>query len=217
MTEPAVALTDYLLAGECGLFALLIGKGASANPRFRDGWVVFFAALGAASLLGGTVHGFFQGAASAPGALLWKGTMLVMGLATMACWRLGAGMLSEGAIPGWIRPALVVQFLTYAAVVLWISQSFWVAILNYLPAILSLLFASWRFHRKHRIPGLPLISLGLAATLVASAIQQLRIGVHPRFFDHNTLYHVMVGAALVVLFLGVRRQPSGTFVRDETC
>lgn len=217
MTEPAVALTDYLLAAECGLFALLVGKSAPGNPRLRAGWVVFFAALGSASLLGGTVHGFFPGTASAPGALLWKGTMLVMGLATMACWRLGAEVLSEGAVPRWVRIAVVVQFLTYAAVVLMISQSFWVAILNYLPAVLFLLFGSWRFHRKHRIPGLPVIALGLAWTLAASAMQQFQIGIHPRFFDHNALYHVMVGAALGMLFVGVRRQPPGAFVRDETC
>jgi len=212
-----VALTDYLLAAECGLFALLAGKGASGNPHFRAGWVVFFATLGAASLLGGTVHGFFQGAASAPGALLWKGTMLVMGLTTMACWMLGAVMMTEGAVPRWIRAAVVVQFLTYTVVVLRVSQSFWVAILNYLPAVLFLLFGSWRLHQKHRIPGLPLISLGLAWTLAASALQQLRIGIHPRFFDHNALYHLMVGAALAVIFLGVRRQPRGSFGREEAC
>ena len=217
MTEISVALTDYLLAAECGLFAWIIGKEGEGNHRPRAGWVGFFAALGASSLLGGSVHGFFPGTASMPGALLWKGTMLTLGLATMACWMLGARMWSERSLPRWIRGAMVVQFLISASLPLLVFQPFWMAILNYLPAVVFLLLGSWVFHRRHRIPGLPLISLGLGLTLVASGMQQLRLGIHPRYFDHNALYHLMVGVGLGMVFLGVRRQPPGSPGTEEAC
>ena len=52
--DTVVMLTDYLLAAECGVFAALLARrGADAA------WSTVFAATSAASLLGGTVHGFF--------------------------------------------------------------------------------------------------------------------------------------------------------------
>ena len=36
-------------------------------------------------------------------------------------------------------------------------------------------------------------------------LQQLEIALHPVYFDHNAVYHVVQAAALVLLFLGFRR------------
>ena len=45
---------------------------------------------------------------------------------------------------------------------------------------------------------------GLVLTLIAAAIQQLRIGVHPQYLDHNALYHVVQAIALFLIFVAAR-------------
>jgi len=38
----------------------------------------------------------------------------------------------------------------------------------------------------------------------ASALQQLHVGLHPRYFNHNALYHLIQGIALALLFNALR-------------
>jgi hypothetical protein len=45
-------------------------------------------------------------------------------------------------------------------------------------------------------------SLGL--TFVAAAVQQARVALHPRYFDHNALYHLIQAAGLYLVFRGAR-------------
>jgi hypothetical protein len=35
-------------------------------------------------------------------------------------------------------------------------------------------------------------------------VQQARISLHPEHFDHNAVYHVLQGVALVLLYRGFR-------------
>jgi len=50
LLEPAVTLTDFALAIECGLFAVWLNGLRSA--RFQAAFVILFAATGVAALLG---------------------------------------------------------------------------------------------------------------------------------------------------------------------
>ena len=45
---------------------------------------------------------------------------------------------------------------------------------------------------------------GLGLTFVAAAVQQARVGLHPRYFNHNALYHLIQGAGLFLVFRGAR-------------
>ncbi len=40
--------------------------------------------------------------------------------------------------------------------------------------------------------------------LLAAAAQQAKIGINPRFFDHNALYHLLQAVALFMVFLAAR-------------
>jgi hypothetical protein len=40
--------------------------------------------------------------------------------------------------------------------------------------------------------------------LFAAAAQQAKIGIHPVYFDHNSLYHVLQAIALFMVFLVAR-------------
>ena len=53
--------------------------------------------------------------------------------------------------------------------------------------------------------------VGIAATVVAAAVQQLRVAVHPRYFNHNALYHVTQAIALFLILRAAQlliRQPA---------
>ena len=86
----------------------------------------------------------------------------------------------------------------------WLILILALAIAAYLPAALFLLavFVS-AGHRRGRsnVSG----TVGLALTFVAAAVQQLHIALHPVYFNHNALYHVIQGIAIVLLFLGARQ------------
>lgn len=100
ITDPAVTLTDYGLAIECSLIVWLLLRTSASDETLRLWLIVFFAAAGAASFLGGTVHGFFKAADSRGRGILWPATLisiLLSGLAAsfvatrMELQRCGAG------------------------------------------------------------------------------------------------------------------------------
>src|SRR2546428_2799167 len=84
MTEPDVALTDYALALECTVFAYLLQRKEHA---------LFFASAAVASLAGGTVHGFFLDARTLGNAVLWRITLIAIGVTAASAWAIGARVL----------------------------------------------------------------------------------------------------------------------------
>jgi len=209
MTEVDVALTDYLLAVESALFAFLLSQRASDRaPSGRGGWrdpfALFFAATGAGSLIGGTVHGFFLAGDSLAGVVLWRAALLAVGVAALCGWAIGARMLFGEATARAIRIAACVEFLAYAAVVLCVNDSFWVAVANYLPTTAFLIVAFAAVYRATGHRAAAIGAAGLASTIAAAAIQQFRVAVHPRYFNHNALYHVVQAAALFMIFWSAR-------------
>lgn len=204
MTEPDVALTDYALAALCGTFCALALRWPAADPSLRRRWIVLFASIGLGSLLGGTVHGFFNDPASRGQAILWPLTLLCLGVTSGAMWFLGACIQLRGSAVQWVQRAAIAFVVVYACVVLFVYSRFLVAIAAYLPATvyLTVVLARDYLRRPH-----PRVLAGVAAlllTFVAAAVQQLRIAAHPVYFNHNALYHVIQGVALVLLYMCAR-------------
>jgi hypothetical protein len=56
---------------------------------------------------------------------------------------------------------------------------------------------------------------GLALTFVAAAVQQLRIAIHPVYFNHNALYHVIQAGALLLIFVAARFTVTSTSARSD--
>jgi Family of unknown function (DUF6962) len=204
MTEPDVTLTDYALAIECALFASLIYfRGDPATP-LRPRFALLFAAISIATFTGGTVHGFFPDPETLGYRILWTATLIAAGLAAFATWAIGARLwLSEKAERRLFTLALT-EFLAYAATVLFVSQEFWIAIVNYLPPTLFLLIVFYELHRHMKIRELQVGTIGWVLTFVAAAVQQGRIALDPVYFNHNSLYHVIQAIALFLIFWGAR-------------
>ena len=204
LTEPAVALTDYALAVECALFVLLLTSRRPVDQTLRFWFVVFFASAGGASLLGGTVHGFFSDATSNSRRILWQATLLAILVTSLATWRIGATIFltARGAIN--VRRLAIALVAALSFVVLFVRHEFVIAIIAYLPATLFLLVGLVAAYRSRRLPALRWGVAGLGLTFVAATVQRLRIAVHPHYFDHNALYHVIQGVGLWMIFLGAR-------------
>ncbi|HSA82702.1 MAG TPA: hypothetical protein VLE23_17930 [Geminicoccaceae bacterium] len=200
MTEPDVSLTDYALAAECALFACLLCFRHRPASRVRLWFALLFASLGLASLFGGTVHGFFLDQASVGHRVLWPAAMLAIGGATFAAWLAGAAVLLSRRAIRIVGMAALAQFVVYGGFVLAGAHDFTVAVMNYLPASIFLL-AVFAVSYARGQAGWVLIGLvGIVSTFIAAGVQQAGLAVHPVYFNHNALYHLIQGLALFLIF-----------------
>ena len=201
--EPDVALSDFALSVETAVFALMVARSPSAVPPRRRVAALLFLCLSLSSLLGAVYHGWFpQGTATAAGRFVWTLTMLSIGGAATVLWPVTAAV--AGAAPRWLAQVALALLAAYAAVVLFVDDRFWVSIVFSVPPLVVLLGTFLGRFVRHRSRA---AALGLTAVLlmfIASALQQLRIGVHPTYFNHNSLYHVIQGIALALLFYALR-------------
>lgn len=200
MTEPDVAITDYLLTIESWWLATWLVSEPSPHPQLQFWFAVFFVATGVAAALGGTVHGFFQANPSAMGTFLWRASLTSIGIVAGAAWMIASMLLWSDHYAGTIVTVLALALIVYAVVIFAINDAFWVAIVAYLPSTVLLIVAyGWRY----RATGDTALAIGLGGlglTLVAAVGQRLRIGFHPVYFNHNAVYHAVQAVALFMIF-----------------
>jgi hypothetical protein len=204
MTEPDVTLTDYAIALLCAVLCTLARRWQPDAKGVRQWWMVLFGSIGVGALLGGTVHGFFNDPASTGQRILWPATLLALGVTSVAMWIIGARVQLREPVSTWVRRAAVAQFVVYAVIVLFVDSRFLVAIATYLPATVFLLAIMIAVRLRTRAAHVAYGIVGLLLTFVAAAVQQLRVAIHPVYFNHNALYHVIQGAALILIFIGAR-------------
>jgi uncharacterized protein DUF6962 len=209
MTEPDVTLTDYGLAAECALFAWLLGRRDASDARQRVRWSLFFVAGAVAAAAGGTVHGFFLDPASTGARLLWPVALLAVGGSALAAWAIGARLLLPPTGAVGLEGVAVAAWVAYAGAVLGGARTFAIALGAYLPATLFLFVAFALRYRRMREGALLAGMVGLVGTLVAAAVQHGRVAIHPVYFNHNALYHVIQAGALVLLLAAARRLARG--------
>ncbi len=204
MTEPDVTLTDYGLALECAAFAVLLFRKATAQPRLRRWFALFFLSIGVAALAGGTVHGFFLDVRTTGRAILWPATMIALGSAALSTWAIGAHIQFSLRVVRLITLCATLVFAVYCALVLFVTRSFSLAIGHYLLGVFFLMIVFSLAYQRTRARPVCLALMGLLLTLVASGLQQGRVGFHPIYFNHNALYHLLQAVALYLIFCGAR-------------
>ncbi len=213
ITEPDVSLTDYGLAIECALFTYVLYQHGNSQEPLRTWFMLFFGSVGVAAMAGGTVHGFFRDESRRGHAILWRTTLIAIGVGALAGWAIGANILFSPGVARLLSIIAAVEFAVYCLAVLCISQTFMLAMMNYLPATgflcCALAVGYARSGERELLVGLA----GLILTFVAAGVQQRRIGLHPVHFNHNALYHVIQAAALFLIFWSawwlVRAQAKG--------
>lgn len=204
ITEPDVALTDYGLAIECALFAYLFYVKGEGHRRRRIWFTVFFGSTGAASLLGGTVHGFFLDVNTTGSTIFWPATLIAIGAAAMAAWAIAATTLRSRPLVNWITLLAGVEFVVYCFVILFVTDNFVFAVINYLPPALFLFLTLFLLYRRTQEFEVALGVVGMGLTFIASWVQQKGFALHPVYFNHNAFYHLIDAAALFLIFLAAR-------------
>jgi len=200
MTQPYVALTDYGLSLECIAFSFLL----TPVQLFRGArfWLfVFFASLAASSLIGGTVHGFFEQPSFFGDHILWPMTMLGIGVTALAATQAAKELLDPKVKSAFADLLIYGAFCIYCGVVLFINSSFLIAILGYLPAIVILGFALIKNYFRTRSKPFLFGFLGLSVILFASAIQQAKI---LDASQRNVMYHLLQAVGLFMIFTTAR-------------
>ncbi len=205
IAEPDVTLTDYGLALECALFAVLIYRLRDSAGPARTWFAVFFAALSLAAVTGGSVHGFLYDETTRAHLMAWNATLIAIGVVALSAWMIGSRFEFARGAGRFLRWTGTALFIAYGLVVLFVRNTFAVAIIHYLPAVFFLLFAFASSYIRNRRTYLLTGLVGLSMMLVAAGVQQLGIALHPVYFDHNALYHLIQAIAVLMLFLSARR------------
>lgn len=188
MLEPDVTLTDYFLSLICAVFAWQSWH----RHAVASGWyVAFFLTLSLASLLGGTVHGFVP---TGPWSeWLWCGVLFSLGGTALAMWGITTALACSPAVARRVMSVMAVLAVVYVAVVLSGVRDFWITIVAYLPAAVGLLVVYVR-NRHH--PGAWWGIVGVVLTFIAAGVQVGQVALHPVWFNHNALYHLIQAIAL---------------------
>lgn len=204
ITEPDVTLTDYLVATESALFTYLIARKVGQKHPLRIWFAVFFGSISVAGIAGGTVHGFFLDIETFGYQILWPLTLVAIGVTALAAWIIGARIYFSLKVAGRVRIVAVIEFAGYCLVVLFVTHSFFIAVINYLPATVFLTVIFFviysQAHERQVLIGLG----GFLLTFIAAGVQQGGIALHPLYFNHNALYHLIQAVALFLIFWAAR-------------
>ena len=99
----------------------------------------------------------------------------------------------------WFLTAAALLFALNVAVVLYVSQSFLVAIAFYAPAIMFALIAFVLAYRASGAAVLLFAIAGIVLSLIAAVIQQTHTAALG--LTHNALYHLVQAVGLLLIFL----------------
>ena len=200
IAEPMTLLTDYALAGVTGWLAWSLFR-AREGQRARSLWALAFAALALAAALGGTWHGFAPAFAEIAVLLVWKATVLSVGIASF-------GMLAGSAISttaGTARRSLLAvaaaKLAVYSGWMIGQSEYIYVIADTGTALVLIAVLHLWSTARD-RASGW--ILAGVGVSVLAAGVQASGFALH-RDFNHNDLYHAIQIAAMILFYAGAKR------------
>lgn len=195
-----VSVTDFALAALSAVLAWRLVSHATEMRRTRYWLTIVFSAIAISSLLGAVSHGFVPEEQGRLGEMIWRATLVAIGPAGVGLFLLGAILLFRPAGVERARVLGLIALAIYTGVVLFEYQDFWIALLIYLPPTLLLLLGFALNLRRNggafALDG----CIAMVLTLTAGLLQYLRVGLHPVYFNHNAVYHLAQGIALVFLY-----------------
>lgn len=200
MLQADIVLTDYLLAVECLLFTALLSRGGGSFRRVKTAFAMTFAALGLAAFLGGTWHGFFSGAESAFGTLLWTMTLISLGLTAALLWRVAAVLTP---IRFWSRAfggIAIAQSLVFLALLFW-TDRFALGSLSLVPPLCAMIVLYLNRYRRNAQARLLAGLFGFLLIPAAGTILSWNLTIAP--LSPIALYHVVQTVAFWLVFVSI--------------
>jgi hypothetical protein len=202
--DPDVVFTDLGLAA----LGAYLGRRLwvrSLPARASRAGAVLMGGLASAAFWGAIFHAFFpENTATRAGFIAWIPVALSIVVAAAIMLQLSLGILAAGLPTAWQSAGVLIYSAAFTGVVLLVDESFSSIVRFYLPVLALLCIAAGR-EVVRRAGGWSLILTGLLVSVLAALLQQARVVIHPSYFDHNALYHVVQSIALAFLYLGFHR------------
>ena len=200
--EPMTMLTDYVLATVTAWLGWLLFRAREGQVS-RKYWTLAFAALALGSALGGTYHGFGSRLGDSTHHLLWKATVLTIGVASFGM-TMGSAAAVTAELPRKLLVALAAAklalysgwMLTHDAFIYVIADT------GIAMAVVASLHAWSAMRNRDRASFWIMGAVGVS--LVAAGVQASKLALHPGF-NHNDLYHVIQMAAMGLFYTGAKR------------
>ncbi len=207
INDPDVALTDVGLTLLGGWIAWRLWTRPGRNSVQRDG-ALFMAGLALAALCGAAFHAFFPlKTATRPGFLMWVPVVAAIAFTSAVMLALACRLLVP-SVPAPVRRLAVAAYAAaFVVQALLVDESYGTVVRFYAPTLLALLAAAVVMTHRLRSAAWRTVAAGLALSGVAALLQQARVALHPAYFDHNALYHLLQGVALVLVYRGLARVP----------
>jgi uncharacterized protein DUF6962 len=205
--DPDVVFTDIALAILGAYLGWRLWKMPGKKTLPRAGGLLL-GALASAAFWGAVFHAFFPaGTATLSGGLAWSPVVLSIVVAAAVMLELALRILVPRPSSSIRRYVAMTYATSFAVVALLLDQSFTSIVYFYVPALLLLLVAAGQQAVRSRSAGWILVTTGLLMSAGAAVLQQARVAIHPVYFDHNAVYHVVQSIAIVFLYFGWRRAP----------
>jgi hypothetical protein len=197
MAEPITTLTDFAIALQTLLFALLLLRFSHVERL----WAAAFLCVSLASLLGGTYHGFAAYMAYPVQRGLWAVLTYAMGFCSFLILVATAQATVKPRWQRWITLLAIAKLLTYLyAITQRLTFSYVVA--DYLLALLLILGLHLGWGLPQRKTDSPWILSGVGVSVLAGTILALP-GARLGAFAPVDIYHLVQMAALGCFFWGV--------------
>jgi hypothetical protein len=206
--EPDVVFTDLGLALLGTYFGWWLWTRRDGSLSKAGG--ILMAGLASAAFWGAIFHAFFpQDTATTPGFVAWIPVALSILVAAATMLELALRLLVPRLSSRRRKTVVATYAAGFAGVVLLVDESFTNIVRFYVPALVLFLVAAGRHAIRTGSGSWGSITAGLLLSAGAALLQQAEVAIHPHYFDHNAVYHVLQSVALVFLYLGFRAVPEG--------
>jgi hypothetical protein len=163
-----------------GALGLLAWFFAAKLWRPHRMWALAFLFTGVAAIAGGVYHAYGDRTD-----VLWKVTVMAVGIASFF---LLAGTHRRLAVLAAVKLVVYLTWMTTHDSFLWVIADYGITLL-----IVGIVHPAKRW-----------VWASIAVSVIAALIQQAGLTIHPRWFDHNDLYHVIQMIALWLLYRAAR-------------
>lgn len=201
MLEIDVTLTDYAIMALCVWWVIRLSHIKSRN-RLKNYVTLLYVLVGLGALLGGTSHGFFEDQSTTLYRTVWSLTLFLLGGSSACCAMITLLLAPIRRSSINFEVIILGALIAYTFVILFVTQSYWIVIAANMLALLSLFLVCARHYTQSKDASYAYISMGVILSVVAGLIQFFQISLHPNYFNHNALYHVVEAVGLYLLFLG---------------
>ena len=202
IAEPMTLLTDYLLAGVTGWLGWLLFR-AREGQAARSWWALAFAGLALAAVLGGTHHGFAPHLSESALFLLWKATLLAVGMASFAMLAGSTIAATSGRLRGALLALATAKLAVYTGWMVFHDEFIYVIADTGISMVAIAVLHGGSALRSGDRASLWVLG-GVGVSVLAAGVQASGFTLH-RHFNHNDLYHVVQIAAMALFYIGGRR------------